>query len=355
MKILIIQQKMIGDVLTSSILFEALRQKYPDAQLDYLINTHTYPVVKNNPFISNFIFFTNEEEKSKKALYTIAKQIKSSKYDVVIDVYSKFSSNFITYLSSAKVKISKHKWYSSFIYSYTFNEASQPKTDAGLAIENRLQLLEPILKNKPKIFRPKIYLTKKEIEESKTFLIKNNVDLSEPLFMISVLGSQKNKTYPFEYMAKIIDIIAKNNGGQILFNYIPKQKEDALAILNFCKPETQKHVLFNVFGKSLREFIAITKHCNAVIGNEGGAINMAKALNIDTFTIFSPWVIKEAWNMFDNDTSHVSIHLKDVKPELYNTASTIEIKKKVLNAYNAFSPNLIIPKLKVFLNLQRKK
>ena len=65
-KILVIQQKMIGDVLTTSILFELLRKKYPDAQLDYLINSHTYPVVENNPFIDSFVFFTKEEETSKK-------------------------------------------------------------------------------------------------------------------------------------------------------------------------------------------------------------------------------------------------------------------------------------------------
>ena len=49
MKILVIQQKMIGDVLTSSILFEVLRAKYPNAQLDYLVNSHTLPVIENNP------------------------------------------------------------------------------------------------------------------------------------------------------------------------------------------------------------------------------------------------------------------------------------------------------------------
>ena len=66
MKVLIIQQKMIGDVLTSSILFEELRNEFPDAQLDYLINTHTFPVVENNPFINDFIFFTKEAETSKR-------------------------------------------------------------------------------------------------------------------------------------------------------------------------------------------------------------------------------------------------------------------------------------------------
>jgi heptosyltransferase-2 len=57
-----------------------------------------------------------------------------------------------------------------------------------------------------------------------------------------------------------------------------------------CKPATQKNVFFEVFGKSLREFMAITSHCDALIGNEGGAVNMAKALDIPTFSIFSPQI-----------------------------------------------------------------
>ena len=65
MKILIIQQKMIGDVLTTSLLFELLRDKYPNAELHYLINSHTFPVVENNPFINKFVFCTPEIESSK--------------------------------------------------------------------------------------------------------------------------------------------------------------------------------------------------------------------------------------------------------------------------------------------------
>ncbi|SFD32498.1 heptosyltransferase-2 [Algibacter pectinivorans] len=341
---------MIGDVLTSSILFECLRHKFPEAQLDYLINTHTYPVVKNNPFIDNFIFFTHKEDTSKIALYKLAKQVKKRKYNIIIDVYSKFSSNAITLLSSAKLKISKHKWYSSFIYSNTYIEANKPKTIAGLAIENRLQLLEPILGNKTQIIQPKIYLTKQEIDKAKLFLTTMKIDFYKPLFMISVLGSQENKTYPFDYMAKIIDKVVKNTGGQILFNYIPSQKEYATKILKLCTSETQKHILFNVFGKSLREFMAITKHCNALIGNEGGAVNIAKAMNISTFTIFSPWISKEAWNMFEDGKKHLSIHLKDVKPELYGEKTLKEIKKDYLAYYKAFTPELIIKSLNSFLS-----
>jgi ADP-heptose:LPS heptosyltransferase len=45
MKILVIQQKMIGDVLVSSIICNNLRTAYPDAQIDYLVYSSTTPVL----------------------------------------------------------------------------------------------------------------------------------------------------------------------------------------------------------------------------------------------------------------------------------------------------------------------
>ncbi|WP_298894199.1 glycosyltransferase family 9 protein [uncultured Psychroserpens sp.] len=349
MKILIIQQKMIGDVLTTSILFEALKNEHPNAELHYVINSHTFPVVENNPFIDKFLFYTPEMEESKSTFLSFLKSLKKEKYDAVIDVYSKLSSNLMTKFSGAKIKISKQKWYTSHFYTHTFKEPKTPKTKASIAIEHRLQLLKPLCNSIPEYIKPKVYLTPEEAERSKQFLLDSNIDLSKPIFMISVLGSGENKTYPLPHMADLIDTIVENTGGQILFNYIPKQIDEAKTIYNFCKADTKKHIFFEVFGKSLREFLAITHHCTALIGNEGGAVNMAKALSIPTFTVFSPWISKESWNMFENDSSHVSVHLKDFKPELYEGKTLKEAKNNVFSLYKSFPPELIIPKLKNYL------
>lgn len=339
---------MIGDVLTSSILFEALHKQYPNAQLDYLINTHTYPVVENNPFISNFIFFTLIEEKSKRKLIQFAKHVGSKNYDVVIDVYSKISSNIVTLLSKAKIKISYYKPYSSFIYNHNIKRLSSTELDCGLAIVNRMQLLEPLDINL-KAIKPKIYLTDKELANCKLFLENHSISLEKPLYMISVLGSGITKTYPFEYMAKVIDLVAETTNGQILFNYIPNQEKDAKAIYNLCNSKTQDLVHFEVFGKSLREFLSITSFCNAIIGNEGGAINMAKALNVKTFSIFSPWIDKATWNIFEEQGANESVHLKEFKTELYSNKTEKELKPEANELYMAFKPDFFIEKLNLFL------
>jgi heptosyltransferase-2 len=348
MKILIIQQKMIGDVLTSSILFSVLRKNHPDAELHYLINSHTLPVIEGHPDIDKIMLLTPEVDKSVLLFYNFLKKIRKEKYDVVVDVYGKWSSNFITLFSKAKIKIGYFKWYTQQFYTHPIKRHKISKNNQGLAIENRLQLLEPICERIPNV-KPKIYLSSEEIIAAKQFLSNFKVDLSKPLFMISVLGSGANKTYPFSYMAIVIDTIAKVTNGNVLFNYIPKQEEDAKTIYSLCKPKTQQHIQLGVFGNSLRDFIAITYHCSAIIGNEGGAINMAKAIDIPTFAIFSPWIDKGTWNIFKDEKHNISVHLKDYKPQLLENKNGAQIKNKFESYYSEFKPELFLGKLVGFL------
>ena len=350
MKVLVIQQKMIGDVLTTSILCEAIKNYFPEAEIHYVVNTHTFPVVEQNPFIDEIKFFTPEMEKSKGKFLGFLKSLRRAKYDIVIDAYSKTSSNLMALFSGASKKISKHKSYTSFLYHHTFEDAKISKTSAGLAIENRMQYLKPLGIDNIAPLKPKIYLSNNELLEAQDFLKENGIDTVKPIYMVSVLGSDLSKTYPFQHMAKTLDVIVENKpNAQILFNYIPKQALEAKAIFELCSPKTKTAIFFDVFGKSLRQFLTLTKYCTALIGNEGGAVNMAKALDIPTFTIFSPWIKKEAWSLFEDGKHHVSVHLKDYAPQLFTGKNTKELKATTNALYDQFNPDLFEEKLIQFL------
>ncbi len=348
-KILVIQQKMIGDVLASSIICNNLKTLYPTAQIDYLVYPFTRPVVENNPNIDNLILFKDEFRKSKKALLKFLVGIRKSRYDVVIDAYGKLESNLVVGVSGAKTKIGFHKSYTKFVYDQTVREKSKPDTNAGLAIENRLLLLQSLSDGKTLDNRPKIFLTDEEISNGKQILESHNIDFSKKLYMIGVLGSGGNKTYPFPFMARLLDAIVAQTDATLLFNYMPIQEAEAREIFNMCDVKTQENIKFHIVPGSIREFLSLTYHCNALIGNEGGAVNMAKALMKPTFTIFSTWIKKEAWNAFDDGIHNVSVHLKDFKPELYGGKSAKEMKDKAMELYGQFAPDLILPELKLYL------
>ena len=350
MKILVIQQKMIGDVLISSIICNNLRIAYPDAQIDYLVYESTTPVLEGNTNIDNIILFQEKHRKSKKEFLKLVLQIRSSQYDLLIDAYSKLESWLIVLLSGAKRKISYKKKGRNFLYTDNVPFEAFPKTNLGLAIERRLSLLEPLDLNIEIDPLPKLFVTEKENQAALSLFEKHQLKKDRKTVMISLLGSEKLKTYPLEYMAKVVDAIADAFDVNILFNYFPKQINDAKIVLNACKPSTQEKIYFDLLGSDLRSFIAIMNQCDLIVGNDGGAINMAKALEKPSFIIFSPWIEKKIWATFEDGLIHCSVHLNDFKPELFLEVSEKKLKAKTPVLYETFHSELFIDQLGSFLS-----
>jgi heptosyltransferase-2 len=349
MKILVIQQKMIGDVLVSSIICNNLRIAYPDAQIDYLVYESTIPVLEGNPNIDNVLIFQEKHRKNKSEFLNLAHEIRGVKYDLIIDAYSKLESWLIVLISGAKRKISYKKFGRTFLYTDNVPFAEFPKTNLGLAIERRLSLLDPLVLKIEVDPLPKLFVTDKENQDAIAILEYYKVRKDRKTVMISLLGSEKLKTYPLEYMAKVVDTIADNQDVNILFNYFPKQIRDAKIVFDTCKPSTQEKIYFDLLGSDLRSFIALMNNCDMIIGNDGGAINMAKALGKPSFIIFSPWIEKKIWATLEDGVHHISVHLNDFKPELLANKTEKQLKKNTLSLYQEFKPELFKDKIELFL------
>lgn len=346
-KILVIQQKMIGDVLTSSIICENLKRNFPKAEVHYLVYRFTLPVIQEHPYIDKIVIFEDEFKKSKIKFFRFLHQISKENYKLVFDAYGKLESVFITLFSKAKFKYGFRKTYTKFLYSKTIAISNHYDTEAGTAIENRLALLKllegiTIYNNKPKI-----YLTADETENAKNVFSNKNVDPGNCI-MVSTLGSGKNKSYPLAYLAELLDAIVEKFNSRLILNYNPSQQTEINKFLPLCNRKTRNAILEDINIKSLRDFMAICSQCKAIIGNEGGAINMGKALDVPSFSIFSPWIIKKGWNSFEINHKNSSVHLSDFHPELY-TEHPKAYKEKALEYYKLFKPGYFKEKVISFL------
>lgn len=354
MKILVIQQKMIGDVLVSSILCDNLRKAYPKAQIDYMVYESTIAVLQGNTSFDNLLLFKEKHQKSKWEYFKLLKSIRAEKYDIVIDAYSKLESWLAVLFSGAKQKISYWKKGRTFLYTDTVKRQKTTNSNLGLIIEQRLALLNPLHLDIELETFPRIYVTKEENDFATSLFESHGIDQSKKTIMLSIIGSSSDKTYPLEYMSRLVDFIADKGDANILFNYFPKQIEDAKTIYNGCKKSTKQKIYFSVLGKSIREFIAIMNHCDMIIGNDGGAINMAKALEKSSFIIFSPWIDKKGWATFEDGINHISLHLKEFKPNLFEGKTAKTIKNETVAFYKKFTPELIFPSLNTFLETHLK-
>ncbi|WP_130736139.1 glycosyltransferase family 9 protein [Flavobacterium sp. J27] len=331
MKILVIQKKKIGDVLTSTVILEAIKTQFPDYKVHYLIYENTKPVVLHNPYIDELVILSETTRKSFKLFFKFLNYIRKQKYDVVIDAYAKPNSVLIAWYSRAKKTISYEKSYTKLFLSHTTSRKEiEGRTTA---LSDRLNLVEPLgIYNQD--VTPKIFMQESEIVQAKQKLIENNIDSHKPIVMISVIGSEPTKTLPLKYMAQTIDIIASYNSDiQILFNYIPSQIDQVKEVYALCEPKTQQQIFLDFFENDLRGFLAVTKLCKALIGNEGGATNMSKALGIPTFSIFSPDILKKKWFISEDGVKNVSI-------ELYDYVPNVDQNTTVYDRYEQFKPIL---------------
>jgi ADP-heptose:LPS heptosyltransferase len=342
---------MIGDVLVSSIICNNLRMAYPDAQIDYLVYKSTTPVLEGNPSIDNIILFKKEHRESNMALLKLALKIRREKYDLLIDAYGKLESYIFVLLSGAKRRISYAKPGRHFMFTDNVPFAEFPKTNMGLAIERRLSLLKPLhldIKVDP---LPKLYVTEAENQKALALFEKHGVRKDRKTVMISLLGSEKLKTYPLEFMAGLVDDIATNHDANILFNYFPSQIEEARKVYQSCSKSTQEKIYFDLLGDDLRSFIAIMNNCDIIVGNDGGAINMAKSLGKPSFIIFSPWIEKKIWSTFEDGIQHVSVHLQEYRPDLFEGRTEKELKVNTPELYLAFEPQLFRNQLLEFVKI----
>jgi len=347
-KILVIQQKMIGDVLVGSILCETLVKAYPHAQIDYLIYENTWPVIQENAGRYRAVFFTSKERKRKRAFLRFASNIRRERYDVIIDAYSKLESWLIVAASGAKRKISFKKTLTNWLYTDVVVRHSESVSTLGLAIEHRLKLLQPLgIPQELYVTHPKINITEQERERALLLLEQYGLGHGERAVVVNILGSAAEKTYPARYMAQLVDWLAQYDV-QIVFNYLPKQAHAAQELFDLCQPETKARIYLDVLTVDLRGFLAIMNQCRCIIGNDGGAMNMAKALGKPTFIIFSPWIEKKVWATFEDGIQHLSVHLQDFHPEWFARKSQKELREKTESLYARFDPALIFPQLDAF-------
>lgn len=352
-KILVIQNKRIGDVLISSVIANNIKKVFPNSEITYFVYDYTTGVLENNPNIDRIISVREKELKSiPKLLKTIAR-VKKEKYDIIFDPYSKFQSRMICLFSGAPYRIGlkrAHKELKLPFYTHPISFLEKRSTNCGKAIEDRINLISSVFELKDPEYAPKIFLTKEE----------ENYDrigsLERPVIMMGILGSTPQKSMPYEYMVEIIDYISEYFKGTILFNYAPYQKEEMLKIYDMCK--NKNRINLDIYEDSIRGFITLMNQCDILISNEGGSVHITKALEKPTFTIYSPYVNKEHWCSFEDGDRHDSIHLLEEKPDLFSSF-TLEERRKIEedphSLYKELTPKMILSKLKPFLDHHLKK
>ena len=142
MNILLVRLRLIGDVASTTPLLRALRRRYPDARLSYLVEPLAADIVRDNPALSHVYVAAAPGAPGRWwADLRLARQLRRARFDVAIDLHGGPRASWLTWASRAPRRVG----YAIRGRAWMYTEAVVRST--GLtprhAVRNQWDLLAP--------------------------------------------------------------------------------------------------------------------------------------------------------------------------------------------------------------------
>ncbi|RRD39166.1 glycosyltransferase family 9 protein [Leptotrichia sp. OH3620_COT-345] len=280
MKILIIRFSSFGDIVLTTPVIKKIKEKYPEATIDFLVYTTFSEAISLNPNVKKVVLFDREKSKDRKYIKKIINKLKSENYNYIIDLHSKFLSRIIgKNLENKKTKYyryKKRKWWKTLLVKAKLINYKADCTIVESYFTSLKKLGIYFDDNARKLGKGddlEFYIDK---NQEKKLIQKYNL-LSEKYIVLSPGASKFTKKWPFynELAKKIVretDIKIFITGGKEDYDLIEKNDR----IINLC-------------GKiSFKESGVIIKYAEISVVNDSGPFHISRALKTKTFVFFGP-------------------------------------------------------------------
>src|SRR5512145_1189913 len=106
MKILLIRPRLIGDVVFTTPAVRALRRRFPEASMTYLVEPEAAPVLQHNPHLNHVLVAPRpggwrrwHED------LRLARQLRAARFDLVIDMHGGPRSSWLSWATRAPQRI----------------------------------------------------------------------------------------------------------------------------------------------------------------------------------------------------------------------------------------------------------
>lgn len=123
--VLVIQTASIGDVILATPVVEKLHRVYPGAAIDLLVKKGNESLFDGHPFLHDILVWDKSRNKYA-GLYRLARRIRKTRYDLVVNVQRFASTGLLTACSGAEMTIGFDKNPFSFFFTKKIKHRIEP-------------------------------------------------------------------------------------------------------------------------------------------------------------------------------------------------------------------------------------
>lgn len=303
--VLLIKLRSIGDtVLTTPSLF-ALKRFLPHARIDILLEDWVAPVLEGFPYVDNIITL---KRNSTTARARIARQLRSTHYDVVYNLHGGTTATLLTRASGATRRVGLKSYQYSRLYTHL---APSPlllwKRDKTHSVEQQLALLGwtgvPVSDRPP----TQLAVVDHAAASITARLQEAGWDEKMPLALIHPATAFTTKQWAAEKFARVADYLSAQ-GFAVVVITSPAEAHIAAEL----KASATAPVI-DFKDLSLPEVTALASRARVFVGNDSGIAHIAAAVGLPSIVIFGSSNVAH-WSPWATAPAEVVIEEMDCQP-----------------------------------------
>lgn len=297
-KILVIRYRFIGDTLLTVPFLRNLRNAYPDAQIDMLVAPMSGDIIKECPYVDNFLYFDTTRRHRyenpnapKKTFWTHVRMLKERKYDKAYVLKRSFSSAVLAFMAGIKERIGFNTEGRGFLLTKSIpyaNDKHEIECFSDVLRSDGIEVKDDYLEN---------WISEEENSKVSAFLEEKLTNKSLKKVLVHATSGNRNKEWSKENFAQIVEFLSNEKNVQVIYSGTKSDSETYEKIHEFIKNDLKIPPL-NLCGVfNLRESLALTKMCDLIVGCDSGNLHIASSVGTKVIGIYGPMDEKKwgAW------------------------------------------------------------
>ena len=278
-RILVVRTDRIGDVVLTLPVFDALKQHYPDAKTDFLVNKRVFELVKNYPNINKVHAI---EKVTVNGIKTLCNQ---GGYDTVITVYPRFKIALGVFLAGVKNRVgSAYRWYSCLfnLKHYTHRkDAKEHESTYNLLLLKELNCLPE------KKLQPSLQVSDDAIRKVTDRIESSGIPKNSKFIVVHVPTLGSAKVWSDDNFKLLINSILDDDEINC-YVVLTGTKDEEFHVKHISAGINNQNKLIIMLNLSLTELSALLFLSWLFIGNSTGPIHIAAAVNTYVIGLYSP-------------------------------------------------------------------
>jgi lipopolysaccharide heptosyltransferase II len=208
MNILLVRLRLIGDVVFTTPIVRALRRRYPDARITYLVESAAAPVLQHNPHLTDLIIIPRHRGiRRVRDDIGIARDLRRRGFDLAIDLHGGPRAAWLTWASGAARRIGYAMPGRAWMYTDAIQRA--PDLSARHSVENQWDLLTPLGIAAPNPVDDAVEMAPGAEADARVARRLRELDISEatPLVMLHVSAGNPFRRWPEPSFAALITLL----------------------------------------------------------------------------------------------------------------------------------------------------